>query len=183
MPNWRLKKLCKTCLVGDVQITNQQPKFWVRLVTGWTATAIPLMVLWAIFVFNQTHSFRFPIQHRDLNAFWWMLIIGTGGVFLIAWPVESWWIKPSTSTKRAVGIYALVILAIGAVLALFLSAQDTSESVHYYGHLGLLVAGMVTSVALVVACTGRAIYPILLRHRKTAVAIASLALVIFFLVA
>jgi hypothetical protein len=169
--------------MGDVQNTNQQPSFWIRLITGWTATAIPLLVLWTIYVFNQTHGFRFPIQHSDLNAFRWMLIIGTGGVFLIAWPVESWWIKPSTSTKRAVGIYALVILAIGAVLALFLSAQDTSESVHYYGHLGLLVAGMVTSVALVVACTGRAIYPTLLKHLKITVVIASLALVIFFLVA
>lgn len=169
--------------MGDVQNTNQQPKFWVRLVTGWTSTAIPLMVLWTIYVFNQTHNFRFPIQHRDLNAFWWMLIIGTGGVLLIAWPVESWWIKPGTSTKRAVGIYALVIVVLGVALSVCVSFWEASRKPNFSGDVGLLVTGMVTSVTLIIACTGRAIYPTLLRHLKITLVIASLALVIFFLVA
>ena len=169
--------------MGDVQNTNKQPRFWVRLVTGWTATAIPLMVLWAIFVFNQTHSFRFPILHRDLNAFWWMLIIGTGGVFLIAWPVETWWIKPSTSTQRAVGIYARVILLLGVALAIFVEIWAASRKPNYSGDLGLLATGVVTAVTLLVACSGRAIYPLLLKHRTTTAVIAAMALITFVLVA
>lgn len=168
--------------MGDVQITNQQPSFWIRLVTGWTAAAIPLMALWAIYVFNQTHNFTFPIELSDLNAFWWMLIIGTGGIFGIAWPVETWWIKPNTRTRRAVGIYALVIVVLGAALTITAELWAGSRAANYSGFLWLLVGGMITAVTLFVACTGRAIYPILLKHRKTTAVIAALALITFVLV-
>jgi hypothetical protein len=151
--------------MGDVEITKQQPSFWVRVLTAWTATASLLTAAFVWTFLAQGIERGFQSFYQGPTLIRWFLAIDLAAIFVIAYPVERWIERRGFSTKRAVATYAIVLGALGVIL--FGYAQVVAPSNQGFSQdFFILVLGLIiTGIAVAVACIGRAFYPFMLKHR------------------
>jgi hypothetical protein len=137
--------------------------FWHRLTTAVVSAVIPFWVVYGIFSLitsstpNQTVYYSTPTALRLINDFSGVATIILGGVLLIGYPVERFWVKPSDSglaAARKYGLLFLTLLVAGAVLGGVTS-----------GFLGAYILGLIFLVSGVTACVGRLIYSYLVRFK------------------
>ena len=148
------------------EILTEEPAplgFWHRLATALVSAVIPFWVVYGILLLitsstpNQTVYYSTPTALRLINDFSGVATIILGGVLLIGYPVERFWVKPSDSGLAAACKYALLFLTLlvaGAVLGAVTS-----------GFLGAYILGLILLVSGLTACLGRLIYSYLVRFK------------------
>lgn len=174
-----VENFCQTKAVGNQETNSAEyiadaapsakPKnphtFFRRLATAWTASALVVVGLYLVFIYNDTHAGMFSIPPRDALFFWLSLSFATAGIFLIAWPMETWVIGPKTRTHKAVLAYALAIIGLAVLFAVSAYLPYLIKpNADVYGLFNIYVIATMGIVALIVACIGRAIYPLLLKR-------------------
>ena len=156
------------------------PSFIHRLATAFAISGtLSLALLCAI---------AFPRLVRDNNGpldFWGQVINGLDvlagfllivaiAIFLVAFPVERWLVKPTNGRLRAAAYYALVFaLLAGIGIAITVSFR----SVGFWP----IVLAYASVVGGVVAIIGRVLYPSLLRFKKTAYGTSAVLVVLAIL--
>lgn len=165
------------------------PKFIDRVATAFVAASaafIPGFVIAAVGGLNPSSRDVHPLAAlaRSLDSVGWCLAIIFISIFVFAFPVERWIVKPEhnrwvASTKYLIvfGAITAVSLVVGFVRTVFAGPQPEFTS---YSYLWTALS-VAAPVAGVTAFLGRAIYPSFLRARKTMLALASALLVLMMI--
>ena len=142
-------------------MSAEQPKFLDRVSGAFTAASLAFLPGFVIFGSTRVFSGHVhPLSWLDQvsSTFGVLLAIILAAVFVIAYPVERWLIKPGQSVWRKGGIYVAVIFIIGILL----SAASSFGG----GYLGIILL-FATPVAAITAFAGRIIYSRIARNLKT----------------
>jgi hypothetical protein len=137
--------------------------FWHRLSTAIVSAVIPFWIVYGILVLissstpNQTVYYSTPAPLRFIDDISGVTTIILGGVLLIGYPVERFWVKPSDNGLAAARKYGLlfsVLLVAGVVVSGVTS-----------GFLGAWILGLIFLVSGLTACVGRLVYSYLVRFK------------------
>lgn len=130
-----------------------KPRFFDRVAGAFTAASIAFLP--GFFLMNISGGFsghvhplsRFGQVTDSVGLILGIILIS---IFLIAYPVERWLVKPEQSIWRIIGTYSWVIVLVGMALNIlsFLFSWGTYSAVIF----------IATPIALITAAVGRALY-------------------------
>ncbi len=117
------------------------------------------------------HTLVWLVNSLDAVTFSVVLILAV--IFVIAYPVERWLIKPGDSKWRAAGTYGLVfvgLLLLDGLWVLFNAGIDETNQDHFTG----IIVAYATFAAGIVAFFARVLYPTTVKFKKTNLTISAL---------
>lgn len=153
-------------------MSEVKPSFFDRVAAAFTAASLAFLPGWVLIAaaggFNSFSGNVHPLSWLDqaTEIVGLVLAIILSAVFVIAYPVERWLIKPGQSVWRMGGIYVAVILIFGALLF----AVSALFGFVYWS----LVLIYAAPIAALTALAGRLIYSRTAKYLKANRAIALL---------
>lgn len=153
-------------------MSEVKPSFFDRVAAALTAASIAFLPGWILIGttggFNAFSGHVHPLSWLDQvsETVGLILAIILAAVFVIAYPVERWLIKPGQSVWRMGTTYVVVIFIFGALL--FASSLPSGFDYWFF------VLVFATPIAAITAFTGRVIYSRTAKYLKTNRAIAVL---------
>jgi len=139
-----------------VSVSTVKPSFFDRVAAAFTAAAVAFLPGWILIGaaggFNGFSGHVHPLAWLDQvsEIVGIILAIILAAVFVIAYPVERWLVKPGQSVWRMGGTYVVVIFIVGALLF----ALSLPSGFDYW----FFVLIFATPIAAITAFTGRVIY-------------------------
>ena len=154
--------------MGDVQNTKQQPKFWVRLVTGFAGASLLPTVFFLLYCYFQEVSARWQYNNVRPELMRISVVVVVVAIFVVAWPVETWFIKPHFSRRRILGVYSLALAIVTVALEIWTYFREVNTDYwKFYGPMSFMLFAVLGLFAIASACLGCLIYPWLLRNPIT----------------